>query len=163
MIRVASCSVLAGRSPSNTMKSRIDRSELQLSQKLIRTKFVFRGQTFSGARIDRCGYLRLDMRKTRVVRLSELKGIFVGLGFNRNIVGFGLTLNARRHQLSIRSSVRYFNEIHLSTCGIRKKRQSNRIQNNRLNSRILTAKRLPSWLFIAQQTSFPNISHWFII
>jgi len=133
----ASCSVLAGRSPSNTTKSRIDRSERRLSQfqsyfkeqsrtkviakELRRTKFVFRGQTFSGVRIDRCGYLRLDKRKTKVVRLSELEGMFVGLGFNRNIVGFGLTLNARRHQLSIRSSVRYFNEIHLSTCGIRKK------------------------------------------
>ena len=133
----ASCSVLAGRSPSNTTKSRIDRSERRLSQfqsyfkeqsrtkviakELRRTKFVFRGQTFSGARIDRCGYLRLDKRKTKVVRLSELEGMFVGLGFNRNIVGFGLTLNARRHQLSIRSSARYFNEIHLSTCGIRKK------------------------------------------
>jgi polynucleotide 5'-hydroxyl-kinase GRC3/NOL9 len=129
--------VVFGRSPSKTTKSRIDRSKRRLSQfqryfkeqsrtkviakELSYTKFVYRGQTYSGMWIDRNGFSRLNKSKTLPVKLRRPEGMFVGLGMNKEIVGFGLVLNASRHQLAIQSSANDFNKIHLSNSGICKK------------------------------------------
>ncbi len=135
--RLDSSTVVFGRSPSKTTKSRIDRSKRRLSQfqryfkeqprtkviakELRYTKFVYRGQTYSGMWIDRYGFLRLNKRKTLPVKLRRPEGMFVGLGMNREIVGFGLILNASSHELTIQSSANDFNKIHLSNSGICKK------------------------------------------
>ena len=134
-----SSTVVFGGSPSKTTKSRIDRSNRRLSQfqryfkgqsrtkvidkELNYTKFVYSGQTYSGMWIDRYGFLRLNKRKTLPVKLERPEGIFVGLGMNREIVGFGLILNASRHELTIQSSANDFNKIYLSNSGICKKKR----------------------------------------
>ncbi len=58
--------------------------------------------------------------------------MFVGLGMNREIVGFGLILNASRHELTIQSSANDFNKIHLSNSGICKKNGTRIDTSNRL-------------------------------
>jgi polynucleotide 5'-kinase involved in rRNA processing len=135
--RLDTSTVVFGRSLSKTTKSRIDRSKRRLSQfqryfkeqprtkviakELRYTKFVYRGQTYSGMWIDRYGFLRLNKRKTLPVKLRRLEGMFVGLGMNREIFGFGLILNASLHELTIQSSANDFNKIHLSNSRICKK------------------------------------------
>ena len=85
--RLDSSTVVFGGSPSKTTKSRIDRSNRRLSQfqryfkeqsrtkvidkELSYTKFVYRGQTYSGMWIDRYGFLRLKKRKTLPVKLAK--------------------------------------------------------------------------------------------
>ena len=146
--RMDSSSVVFGRSPSKTTKSRIDRSKRRLSQfqryfkeqsrtkviakELGSTKFVYRGQTYSGMWIDGYGFSRLNKRNTLPAKLRRPEGMFVGLGLNSQIVGFGLILNASRHELTIQSSVNDFNKIHLSNSGIRQKDSAGIVTPNKL-------------------------------
>jgi hypothetical protein len=71
--------------------------------------------------IDGYGFSRLNKRNTLPAKLRRPEGMFVGLGMNKEIVGFGLILNASRHELAIQSSANDFNKIHLSNSGICKK------------------------------------------
>lgn len=127
--------VLHGKSPaSNLIKSRIDRNQRRqaqlmryvsddyynnnnklLSKELKRVNFVYGGIIFPPRQII-CGSgcLFLINGKKRVLRWT-LTNMFVGLGFNRNFVGFGVICNASRRKIYIRSAaVGNFNEVYLS-------------------------------------------------
>jgi hypothetical protein len=44
--------------------------------------------------------------------------MFVGLGSNRNIIGFGIIVDVSRRRLYIKSDVLKFDKIYLSSSGI---------------------------------------------
>jgi polynucleotide 5'-hydroxyl-kinase GRC3/NOL9 len=125
--------VLHAKSPaSNLFKSRIDRNQRRqaqllryvsddynnnnklLSKGLKSINFVYGGIIFSARQIM-CGSgcLYLIKRKKRIERW-RLIDMFVGLGFNRNFVGFGVISNVSRRKIYIKSAVANFNEVYLS-------------------------------------------------
>jgi polynucleotide 5'-hydroxyl-kinase GRC3/NOL9 len=127
--------VLHGKSPaSNLIKSRIDRNQRRqaqllrfvsdyydtnklLSKELKHVNFVYGGIIFPTRQII-CGSgcLYLINGKKRVLRWT-LTNMFVGLGFNRNFVGFGVISDASRRKIYIKSAaavVANFNEVYLS-------------------------------------------------
>ena len=128
--------VLYGKSPSNTLKSKIDRKQRRLSQLLryisedygshaiisIEFKesiFVYKGKTYYRAQLGRYGHLYLiDRNNTARIQRRKLVRMFVGLGSNRNIIGFGIIVDVSRRRLYIKSDVLKFDKIYLSSSGI---------------------------------------------
>jgi polynucleotide 5'-hydroxyl-kinase GRC3/NOL9 len=126
--------VLYGRSPYKMKKSRNERSERRLTQyiryiiehgknkiitrELKRTMFVYRGITYSIIRMDNHGFLLLG----RGVQLKpkKLGGMFVGLGLQENIVGFGIITTVSPYRISIQTTTSIFNKVYLSNSGISK-------------------------------------------
>jgi polynucleotide 5'-hydroxyl-kinase GRC3/NOL9 len=128
--------VLYGKSPINTTKSKIDRKQRRLSQfsryisgnhgshaivsiKIKETTFVYKGQTYHRSRLGRYGSLYL-MNINNIVRihLKKLVRMFVALGSNKNIIGFGIIEDISRHTLYIKSDVSKFDKIYLSNSAI---------------------------------------------
>lgn len=131
---------LYGKSPINTIKSKIDRKQRRLTQLLryvagnygthaivsIKTKetvFVYKGKLYHGSQRGsqrgRYGSFYLVDRNNIVhIQRKKLVGIFVGLGWNRIIIGFGIIVNISRDRLYIKSHVSEFDEIYLSNSGI---------------------------------------------
>jgi polynucleotide 5'-hydroxyl-kinase GRC3/NOL9 len=128
--------VLYGKSPSNTIKSKIDRKQRRLSQLLLyvsedygshaiisikikETIFVYKGKTYYRAQPGRYGHLYL-IDRNNIVRIQRRKLVrmFVGLGSNRNIIGFGIIVDVSRRRLYIKSDVLKFDKIYLSNTGI---------------------------------------------
>jgi hypothetical protein len=99
---------LYGKSPINTIKSKIDRKQRRLTHLLryvagnygthaivyIKTKetvFVYKGKLYHGSQRGRYGSFYLVDRNNIVhIQRKKLVGIFVGLGWNRTIIGFGI-------------------------------------------------------------------------
>jgi polynucleotide 5'-hydroxyl-kinase GRC3/NOL9 len=130
----SSSMILHGKSPaSNLIKSRIDRNQRRqaqllrfvsddydtnklLSKELKHVDLVYGGIIFPTRQII-CGSgcLYLINGKKRVLRWT-LTNMFVGLGFNRKFVGFGVISNASRRKIYIKSAaaVGNFNEVYLS-------------------------------------------------
>lgn len=126
--------VLYGRTTYKMKKSRNERSERRLTQyiryirehdknkitirELKKAKFVYRGITYSRIRIDARGFLLLG----RSVQLEpkKLVGMFVGLGFQGNIVGFGIITTVSQYRISIQTTTSIFNKVYLSNSGISK-------------------------------------------
>jgi polynucleotide 5'-hydroxyl-kinase GRC3/NOL9 len=126
--------VLYGRTTYKMKKSRNERSERRLTQyiryirehdknkitirELKKAKFVYRGITYSRIRIDARGFLLLG----RSVQLEpkKLVGMFVGLGFQENIVGFGIITTVSQYRISIQTTTSIFNKVYLSNSGISK-------------------------------------------
>jgi polynucleotide 5'-hydroxyl-kinase GRC3/NOL9 len=128
--------VLYGKSPSNTIKSKIDRKQRRLSQLLLyvsedygshaiisikikETIFVYKGKTYYRAQPGRYGHLYL-IDRNNIVRIQRRKLVrmFVGLGSNRNIIGFGIIVDVSRRRIKIKSDVLKFDKIYLSNTGI---------------------------------------------
>jgi hypothetical protein len=128
--------VMYGKSPSNTIKSKIDRKQRRLSQLLLyvsedygshaiisikikETIFVYKGKTYYRAQPGRYGHLYL-IDRNNIVRIQRRKLVrmFVGLGSNRNIIGFGIIVDVSRRRLYIKSDVLKFDKIYLSNTGI---------------------------------------------
>ena len=134
--------VLYGKSPINTIKSKIDREQRRLTQflryvggnygstaiisiKIKETVFVYKGKTYHRSQLGRYGSLYL-MDRNNIVRIQRKKlvGIFVGLGSNSTIIGFGIIVSASRGRLYIKSGISKFDEIYLSNSRIGQNDQS---------------------------------------
>jgi polynucleotide 5'-hydroxyl-kinase GRC3/NOL9 len=124
--------VLYGKSPINIIKSKIDRKQRRLSQfsrymsrnhgshaivsvKIKETIFVYKGKTYHRSHLGRCGSLYL-MNKNNIDRIQRKKLVrmFVGLGSNRGIIGFGIIIDISRRRLFIKSDISKFDKIYLS-------------------------------------------------
>jgi polynucleotide 5'-hydroxyl-kinase GRC3/NOL9 len=128
--------VLYGKPPINTIKSKVDRKQRRLTQLLryvagnygshaivsIKTNeitFVYKGKMYHRSQLGRYGIFYLMDRNNIVqIQRKKLVGIFVGLGWNRAVIGFGTIVNISRHRLYIKSHVSEFDEIYLSNSGI---------------------------------------------
>jgi polynucleotide 5'-hydroxyl-kinase GRC3/NOL9 len=128
--------VLYGKSPINAIKSKIDRKQRRSSQflryisgsdrndsivsiKMNKTAFVYKGKTYQRSRLGRYGTLYL-MNSNNIVHIphKKLVRMFVGLGLNRNIIGFGIIVNTSRHRLYVESDVSKFDKVYLSNSAI---------------------------------------------
>ena len=128
--------VLYGKSPSNTIKSKIDRKQRRLSQllrytsedygshtiisiEIKETTFVYKGKTYYRAQPGRYDHLYLMGRNNVVcIQRRKLVRMFVGLGLDRNIIGFGIIVDVSRRRLYVKSDVLKFDKIYLSNSGI---------------------------------------------
>jgi polynucleotide 5'-hydroxyl-kinase GRC3/NOL9 len=130
--------VLHSKGPTKTVKSRIERNQRRLNQFLryvdgnnnnihknvtigIKSiKIVYRGITYSKIVKDKYGLLQLG----KYIRIKpwNLQGMFIGLGFKEDIVGFGIIKYASAYKISIQTKINYFNKIYLSHSGITKDR-----------------------------------------
>jgi polynucleotide 5'-hydroxyl-kinase GRC3/NOL9 len=130
--------VLCGKSPSNTIKSKIERKQRRLSQllryisedrgshgiiskEIKEAMFVYKGKMYYRARLGRYGQLYvIERNNNSIVRLQrgKLMRMFVGLGSNTNIIGFGIIVDVSRCRIYIKSDVFKFDEIYLSNSGI---------------------------------------------
>ena len=130
--------VLHSKGPTKTVKSRIERNQRRLNQFLryidgnnkyihknvtigIKSiKIVYRGITYSKIVKDKYGLLHLG----KYIRIKpwNLQGMFIGLGFKEDIVGFGIIKYASAYKISIETKINYFNKIYLSHSGITKDR-----------------------------------------
>ena len=126
--------VLHSKGPTKTVKSRIERNQRRLNQFLryvdgnnnnIRKnvtigiksiKIVYRGITYSKILKDTHGLLQLG--KYFRIKPWNLQGMFIGLGFKEDIVGFGIIKYASTYKISIQTKINYFNKIYLSHSGI---------------------------------------------
>jgi polynucleotide 5'-hydroxyl-kinase GRC3/NOL9 len=119
----------------DAIKSKIDRKQRRSSQflryisgsdgnnaivsiKMKETAFVYKGKTYQRSRLGRYGTLYL-MNSNNIVHIQckKLVRMFVGLGLNRNIVGFGI-MNISRHSLYVESDVYKFDKVYLSNSAI---------------------------------------------
>ena len=133
---LSSSIALYGKSPINAIKSKIDRKQRRSSQflryisgsdgnhaivsiKMKETTFVYKGKTYQRSRLGRNGTLYL-MNSNNIVHipLKKLVRMFVGLGLNRNIVGFGIIVNISKHRLYVKSNVSKFDLVYLSNSAI---------------------------------------------
>jgi polynucleotide 5'-hydroxyl-kinase GRC3/NOL9 len=130
--------VLYSKGPTKTVKSRIERNQRRLNQFLryidgnnnyihknvtigIKSiKIVYRGITYSKIVKDKYGLLQLG--KYFQIKPWNLQGMFIGLGFKEDIVGFGIIKYASAYKISIQTKINYFNKIYLSHSGITKDR-----------------------------------------
>jgi polynucleotide 5'-hydroxyl-kinase GRC3/NOL9 len=127
--------VLYGKSPSNTIKSKIDRKQRRLNQllryirrlwksgyyfyEIKKTKFVYKAKTYYRAQPGRYGSLYLINRNNIIhIQRRKLVRMFVGLGLNRNITGFVPIVDVSRSRLYIKSDVCKFDKIYLSNSEI---------------------------------------------
>jgi polynucleotide 5'-hydroxyl-kinase GRC3/NOL9 len=147
---ISSSTVLYGKSPSNTIKSRIDRSQRRLDQflryvteekdsksnivskDLQQIKFVYKGKMYFKIRTIRYGFIHFENNRNGIqIKRRKLANIFVALGSDhKNILGFGIILNISRHRVYVKSSVHNFNKIYLSNSGISS-------EGNRVDFRII--------------------------
>ncbi|HEX2067429.1 MAG TPA: Clp1/GlmU family protein [Nitrososphaeraceae archaeon] len=130
--------VLHNKGPTKIVKSRIERNQRRLNQFLryiddnnkyihknvtigIKSiKIVYRGITYSKIVKDKYGLLHLG----KYIRIKpwNLQGMFIGLGFKEDIVGFGIIKYASAYKISIETKINYFNKVYLSHSGITKDR-----------------------------------------
>ena len=80
-------------------------------------------------RIGKYGSLRLVNRNGSQINGRKLVNMFVALGSNKTILGFGIVLKVSRHRVYLKSDVRDFSEIYLSNSRIN--------EDNILESRIV--------------------------
>src|SRR5919198_1420508 len=127
--------VLYGRSPINTIKSKIDRKQRRLSQfsryvsgndkrhaivsvNVKEAEFIYKGKTFHKSQL-RYGILHLMNRNNTIhIQQKKLVRMFVGLGLSNSVVGFGIIVNVSRHKLYIKSRISKFDKIYLSNSAI---------------------------------------------
>jgi polynucleotide 5'-hydroxyl-kinase GRC3/NOL9 len=131
--------VMHSKGPTKTVKSRIERNQRRLDQffryingknnnnnhKIVtvgikRIKIVYRGITYSKILKDRNGLLQLG--KYFQIKPWNLQNMFIGLGHQDDIVGFGIIKYASVHKISIQTGIDHFNKIYLSHSGIIKDR-----------------------------------------
>lgn len=136
---IPSGSVLYGKSPNNTVKSRIDRSQRRLNQflrcvseenegkgniiskSLEEVTFMHKGKIYSRVLTTRYGSLQFANDRTSIqIKRRKLTNIFVALGSGRKILGFGVLINVSRRRVYIKSNIHSFNKIYLSNSGIKK-------------------------------------------
>ena len=126
--------VLHSKGPTKIVKRRIERNQRRLNQFLryidgnnnnihknvtigIKSiKIVYRGITYSKILKDTHGLLQLG--KYFRIKPWNLQGMFIGLGFKEDIVGFGIIKYASAYKMSIQTKINYFNKIYLSHSGI---------------------------------------------
>jgi polynucleotide 5'-hydroxyl-kinase GRC3/NOL9 len=124
--------VLYGRSPINTIKSKIDRKRRRLNQfsryisgsdkryaiRIKQAEFVYKGKTFHKSQL-RYGILYLMNRNNTVhIPQKKLVRMFVGFGLSNSVIGFGIIVDVFRHWLYIKSRISKFDKIYLSNSAI---------------------------------------------
>lgn len=136
---IPSCSILHGKSPNNTVKSKIDRTQRRLNQflryvfeenegkgniiskSLEEITFWYKGKIYSRVLTTRYGCLQFANDRTTIqIKRRKLTNIFVALGSGRKILGFGVLMNVSRRRVYVKSHIHAFNKIYLSNSGIKK-------------------------------------------
>jgi hypothetical protein len=127
--------VIYSRSPEDMIKSRMERIAGRVDQynRFIATPytnnkvvvvtcdnimFVYRGTTLSGIFDDNLGFLYLGKGKDLRIESEKLVGMFVGLGSNERVAGFGVILKASSSGIFIQSSINNVDKIFLSNSGL---------------------------------------------
>jgi polynucleotide 5'-hydroxyl-kinase GRC3/NOL9 len=127
--------VIYSRSPEDTIKSRMERIASRVDQyfRFIATHynnnkvvvvrcdnimFVYRGTTLSGMFDDNVGFLYLGEGKDLRIKSEKLVGMFVGMGSDGRVVGFGIILQASSGGIFIQSSIENVDKIFLSNSGL---------------------------------------------
>lgn len=127
--------VIYSRSPEDTIKSRMERIANRVDQyfRFIATHynnnkvvvvrcdnimFVYRGTALSGMFDDNVGFLYLGEGKDLRIESEKLVGMFVGLGSDERVVGFGIILQASSGGIFIQSSIENVDKIFLSNSGL---------------------------------------------
>jgi polynucleotide 5'-hydroxyl-kinase GRC3/NOL9 len=126
--------VIHSKGPTQTVKNRIERNQRRLNQflryingkhnnnhKIITVgiksiKVVYKGITYSKILRDTHGFVQLG--KCARINPQNLQGMFIGLGFKEDVIGFGIIKHASVHKMSIQTGVTHFNKIYLSHSGI---------------------------------------------
>jgi polynucleotide 5'-hydroxyl-kinase GRC3/NOL9 len=127
--------VIHSKGPTKNIKNRIERNQRRLNQflryingknnnnnhKIITIeiesiKIVYKGTTYSKILKDIYGLLQLGNYAR--IKPCNLQGMFIGLGFKNDFVGFGIIKHASFHKISIQTEINYFNKIYLSHSGI---------------------------------------------
>jgi polynucleotide 5'-hydroxyl-kinase GRC3/NOL9 len=127
--------VMYSRSPEGMIKSRMERIASRVDQyirfvgtpytnnKVVvltfnKIMFVYRGTTLSGIFDDKVGFLYLGKGKDLRIESEKLAGMFVGLGSNERVIGFGVILKASSCGIFIQSSIDKVDKIFLSNSGL---------------------------------------------
>jgi polynucleotide 5'-hydroxyl-kinase GRC3/NOL9 len=119
---VPSWKILRARPSSQTYKSRFERLNRRLDQFL---RYVGNGSTSSIAYLSQVKFdymnkvfLPSDLYQPPIMQLEpeNMKGMFVGLGSNGNVVGFGIIINVNpgNNIIHIQTNINSFDTIHLS-------------------------------------------------
>jgi polynucleotide 5'-kinase involved in rRNA processing len=129
-----SSAVIHNKGPTKTVKNRIERNQRRLNQFLryingkdnnnhhivtvgIKSiKIVYKGITYSKILKGIRGFVQLG--KWTQIKPYRLHGMFIGLGLENDIVGFGIIKQASLYKISIQTGIKYFNKIYLSHSGI---------------------------------------------
>jgi polynucleotide 5'-hydroxyl-kinase GRC3/NOL9 len=110
--------VLRARASSQALKSRYERMSRRLDQflrhigsgssvaELSQVKFVYMGRTFSPSELSQPPIIQLEP--------ENLKRMFVGLGSNDQVVGFGIITDITPGNVYVRTDVSSFDRIYLS-------------------------------------------------
>jgi polynucleotide 5'-hydroxyl-kinase GRC3/NOL9 len=110
--------VLRARASSQASKSRYERKSRRLDQflrhvgsgsssaELSRIKFVYMDRLYSPQELSRPTIMQLEP--------ENLKRMFVGLGSNGRVIGFGVITNIEKGRISVQTDVGYFDSVHLS-------------------------------------------------
>ncbi|MGI0049643.1 MAG: hypothetical protein ACREAW_08880, partial [Nitrososphaera sp.] len=118
--------VLHARASGQASKSRFERASRRLDQflrhvgsgssaaELSRIKFVFMDRLFSPAEILRPPIIQLEP--------ENLKRMFVGLGLDGRVVGFGIITGITKDRISVQTDVGSFDSVHLSNIRLGKGR-----------------------------------------
>ena len=80
--------------------------------------FVYRGTTLSGIFDDKVGFLYLGKGKDLRIESEKLVGMFVGLGLNERVIGYGIILKASSSGIVIQSRIDNVDKIFLSNSGL---------------------------------------------
>jgi len=127
--------VIYSRSPEGMIKSRTERMASRVDQyiRFVGTPytnnkvvdvtcdnimFVYRGTTLSGRFDDKVGFLYLGKGKDLRIESEKLVGMFVGLGLNERVIGYGIILKASSSGIVIQSRIDNVDKIFLSNSGL---------------------------------------------
>jgi len=110
--------VLRARASSHASKSSYERKSRRLDQflrhvgsglsmaELTQVKFVYMGKLFSPSELSRPPIIQLEP--------ENMKGMFVGLGSNSQVVGFGVITDITPSSVRVRTDVSSFGRVYLS-------------------------------------------------
>ncbi len=142
---ISTTQVMCGNSPSNTLKSKTERSRRRLNQylrylpredntksniiskNLQQVKFMFKAKWYYKVRKTRNNVFHFENKINSLqIKPRELRNMFVALGSDRkNILGFGIIENISYRRIYIKLNVHNFNKIYLSKSGLS---QHNRVE-----------------------------------
>jgi polynucleotide 5'-hydroxyl-kinase GRC3/NOL9 len=120
--------VLRARSSNQASKSRLERVSRRrhqflryvgsgsLAAELSQVKFIFMGRLFSSSELSRPPIIQLER--------ENLKRMFVGLGSNSQVIGFGVITGITPSRILVQTNVESFDSVYLSNVRLHRERAS---------------------------------------
>ena len=119
--KAVSCQILYARRSSQAYKSRVERLNRRLDQFL---RYVGHGSSISKLSHIKFDYLNkvfppsdlFNQPPTKQIETENLRGMFVGLGSNGNVIGFGviISVNLGNNLIHTQTNINSFDTIYLS-------------------------------------------------